>query len=697
MSYLSKYGSVLLCVAASSTMAVSTLSQVQAQTENATPLDRLIIGAGEEKLAIDTPQAVSVVTQEDMDQQQMTTMGDAFELMPGVTASGSERVLGETFNIRGIGAPEAAGDEGRIIVNVDGATKFYEQYRMGSMFSDPELYKQVEVLRGPASSTLYGAGALGGVISMTTKDASDFLDADEDFSIRLKAGYDSNNEGLLNSVIAAYKPMENLELLGAFNFRRANNYSVGSNFDHQEIDGGSVDGSKFSTISGLVKGTYRFGDNKEQSIKASYQQWRSDEDDQTYAQTTTSTGFGTIDRKVTDHTAILAYKNPASNNPLLDFDISLSYSSSLNDQSDARDSDGVIRTQPSTSLFQDSSYGYSTFEAKASNTFDFSGDNFENYLTVGVQTAYQMRETGTDNALGFHPEGTDVQTGLFAQNEFIWNEKLTLIPGIRVDFQKLEGDNLRESNQAQHTALSPKLAAHYKINDMFAVFGSYAHTERFPTLDEIYSSDFSTGVPNYSLDLKKETSDNYELGFSVANRGLIFGEDVLQTKVTGFYNKIDDYIERQRRAYPQYTNTGKVKIYGIEAEAAYNSDYLFATASYTAIRGKNDITDGYINTVAPDEGNFTIGGKLPEYGLKMGWKSRFIAEQERVTSSGRDATPAIDVHGLYASWASQESGLLEDINVHLSVDNLFDRRYREYLSNDPNKGRTVKVSVSKKF
>lgn len=696
MSYLTKYGSVLLCVAASSTMAVSTLSQVQAQTENATPLDRLIIGAGEEKIAIDTPQSVSVVTQEDMDQQQMTTLGDAFELMPGVTASGSERVLGETFNIRGIGAPEAAGDEGRIIVNVDGATKFYEQYRMGSMFSDPELYKQVEVLRGPASSTLYGAGALGGVISMTTKDASDFLDADEDFAIRLKTGYDSNNEGLLNSVIAAYKPMENLELLGAFNFRRANNYSVGSNFDHQEIDGGSVDGTKFSTISGLVKGTYRFGDNNEQSIKASYQQWRSDEDDQDYAQTTTSSAFGTIDRQVTDHTAILAYKNPASNNPLLDLDISLSYSSSLNSQSDAKDSNGVLRAQPSTSLFQDSNYGYSTFEGKVSNTFDFSADNFENYLTVGVQTAYQMRETGTDNALGFHPEGTDIQTGLFAQNEFIWNEKLTLIPGIRVDFQKLEGDNISGGKQVQHTALSPKLAAHYKINDMFAVFGSYAHSERFPTLDEIYSvGSFSpTGT---SLDLKKEKSDNYELGFSVANHGLIFGEDSLKTKVTGFYNKIDDYIESSS-AGSTYKNTGKVKIYGIEAEAAYNSEYLFATASYTAIRGKNDITDGYINTVAPDEGNFTIGGKLPEYGLKMGWKSRFIAEQERVvTSRGRDATPAIDVHGLYASWASQESGLLEDINVNLSVDNLFDRRYREYLSNDANKGRTVKVSVSKKF
>ncbi|MEO0914320.1 MAG: Plug domain-containing protein, partial [Pseudomonadota bacterium] len=120
-------------------------------------LDPVVVSAGQEKVASDTPQAVSVVNQEDLEREQPTTVGDALTDLPGIKAIGSDRVLGEGFNIRGFGS-DLAGGENRLILQVDGATKFYQQYRMGSLFTEPELYKRVEVLRGPASSTLYGSG-----------------------------------------------------------------------------------------------------------------------------------------------------------------------------------------------------------------------------------------------------------------------------------------------------------------------------------------------------------------------------------------------------------------------------------------------------------------------------------------------------------------------------------------------------------
>ena len=104
-------------------------------------MGRIVFGWGQPKVAIDTPQAVSVLDQQDLDREQPRTLGDLFANVPGVQAAGaSARALGEPFNSRGIGQAEQAGSQNRIIVTVDGAVKFFEQYRTGSFFGDPELY-----------------------------------------------------------------------------------------------------------------------------------------------------------------------------------------------------------------------------------------------------------------------------------------------------------------------------------------------------------------------------------------------------------------------------------------------------------------------------------------------------------------------------------------------------------------------------
>src|SRR5690606_60884 len=296
----------------------------------ATVLQQIVVGAGVEKVAIDTPQAVTVVDQEELDRQQASTISEALENVPGINLSGSDRVLGQSLNIRGIGGPETGGEEGRIIVNVDGVTKFFEQYRMGGFFTDPELFKRVEVLRGPASSTLYGSGALGGVVNFTTKDASDFLKEGQTVGLRLKSTYDSNPNGWLGSAILAYRPTDSFELLAAGNYRSADDYESGN--------GTVIAGSEIHAPSGLIKGTMRFGEAQEQTLRMSYMHWTTDEDDQYYNQTGIDGpmgGFGTVDRKITDRTAIIAYENPATDNPWLDLKISASFSDIENDQSDA--------------------------------------------------------------------------------------------------------------------------------------------------------------------------------------------------------------------------------------------------------------------------------------------------------------------------------------------------------------------------
>ncbi|RST88391.1 TonB-dependent hemoglobin/transferrin/lactoferrin family receptor [Aquibium carbonis] len=711
-------GSAALCAAAAVGIAhaqdtTDTQADAAAQKQGrVTTLQRLILGAGVEKVAIDTPQSVTVVEQEDIDELQPQTIGDVLRSVPGVNVTGSDRLLGQSFNIRGIGAPETTGDGGRIIINVDGVQKFYEQYRMGSFFSDPELYKRVEVLRGPASSTLYGSGALGGVINFETKDASDFIAEGETTAVRLKSSWSSNGNSWLFSPTFAQRFANGADLLISGNYRQADVYSDGA--------GNDVIGTNFEAWSGLIKSTFLVGE--EGKVSASYQRWNSDLDDQQLSQTSTAAFFGLVDRHVLDQTAIVSYENPFSDNDMLDVKVSASYSSTSNEQrnADLRSSCGL---STSFAIVCDSDYAYDTWQFNAQNTMRWSGANWENFLTVGSQTTYQSRvaeawlNNGTLLPVSFHPEGTDLKTGVFVQNEFIWNEKLTLIPGVRLDWHRLSpGDGLAYgspptpiTDDTTDTAISPKIAAHYRFNDTIAVFGSIAHTERFPTIDEIFSTSSSSSTFNPSLSLEKEKSNNYEAGFALSGYDMIQAGDAAQVKVTGFYNDVSNLIALRTGMASGYNNVegyrniANAEIYGFEIESAYDSDFVFANAAYSYVVGKDTDANAYLTTIAPHELAFTLGGKLPQHGLKIGWRARIVADPQDearrtdapIGTSTRYAQ-AFDIHDVFLSWKPDE-GQMKGWELNAGVDNVFDQDYKEFLNNDRAIGRTFKLSLAKQI
>jgi hemoglobin/transferrin/lactoferrin receptor protein len=687
MGLVKSRAAALMCGAA---LGVLAAQGVQAQSTNVnatniTVLERLVIGAGAPKVAIDTPQAVTVVNQDDIDAAQATTIGEIFDTVPGVTVIGSDRALGESFNIRGIGTAESSGDESRIIVTVDGAKKFYEQYRMGSFFSDPELYKQVEVLRGPASSTLYGSGALGGVINFTTKDASDFIEEGHTGAARVKTQYSSNGNGTLLSGVLAQQITDSFDVLAAGNWRRSDDFRL--------ANGDTLSGSEFDALSGLIKGTARFGENNEQVLRLSYQRWNSDAEDQDYSQTGTLAMFGLVDRKVVDQTAVLSYENADIDNPWVDLKATLSFSDTQVDQTGA---------SPIAASFGNAEYGYRTWQANIENTSEFSGENWENYLTYGVQFSRQNRiaegRTGT-GVIGTHPEGEDTRLGLFVQNEFVYDDRLTLIPGVRGDFVWQAPEVSHPAHrEVEDFALSPKLAALYEFNENFSVFGSIAHTQRLPSLDELYQY---ADVRTPSLQLDKETSNNYEAGFAVSGFELIQEGDQAAVKVTGFYSDIEGLIEANPRGVPgpYFSNIANASIYGVEVEGSYESGNVFGRLAYTAAFGENTDTGAQLTSIPAHKLVATLGARNDEFGLEYGVKGTFAASADTgvAPSVGSDrSTPGYITVDAFTAW-KPSFGALKGTEVRLSVDNIFDADYRDNQQPDRSIGRSFKVSVSKQF
>lgn len=671
------------------------------------PLGRLIFSAGQEKVAIDSPQAVSALEQEDFDQLQPNSPAELLKGIPGVQTTGaSSRPLGQAFNIRGIGTNDIASSEDRIKVSVDGAPKFFEAYRMGSFFGDLDLYKRVEVLRGPASATLYGSGAIGGAINFTTKEASDFLTEGQNNTLRLKGSATSNGNANALGLIWANR-IGNLELLTALNKDKGGVVQDGAGKD--------IRGSSYDSTSGLVKAKLGFGNDADQSLTFSASRTDTKLDDTEVLQIGGSDMmmniFGLQDVRSKDDSLSVTYNHGFAGNPLLDLTVQLAYSNTNVVKTDAKGVDGkpVTCTAGRLSILCDSEYGYETLSLKIENTSDLSSGAWSNFVTAGVQfsnqdrTATILNKSIANPSFDFHPEGKDQRIAAYVQGELTWNDRLTFIPGVRIEkSDRSAGPSVIGAKDVSDTATSLSLAMHYDFNDNFALFGSYAQTERLPTLDELYTtgSRTATGLHGASLDLKKEQAETFELGLAYQQSGLLAQDDSLQVKLTAFHNDIDDMIAAPTERGQSYNiNIDRAKIWGAELELAYDAERWFASAAWSHVKSKNVKTGKQLAETPAENIALTLGAKLPEQNIVMGWRAYYfdnISTGAAIGTGQKVAGKAYDSHDVFVSWKPQ-SGALAGLDVNFAVENLFDADYMNNLAQDKGVGRNAKLTIGKSF
>ena len=665
----------------------SLLTSAEAQEGPLTILGRVVLGlGGGEQVAIETPQAVTVLNQQDVDREAASTPGELLENIPGVQVVGTGNPLGQSFNIRGIGET-TSGDESKIIITVDGATKFYEQYRLGSFFSDPELYKRVEVLRGPASSTLYGSGALGGVIAFETKDPADFTQDGEDSGIRLRSGYQSNGGEILGSATYVTQFGNGAEAMMALNHRRTNEYVDGA--------GAEIVGSAFNSNSVLAKYKSQLGNGADLTFSLSI--WDSNLKDTEYS-AIDGADFGTVDRHTRDVSAAFRYQSDYGGLADGELDMKLAFSDTTVEQTDA---EGVVFGPPgapptgcpAVTLFCDSNYAYRTLSLDVKNTNNFELVGWDSYLTSGLQIASQTRIADSEfGGYTFHPEGKDFQAGAFFQLEAIRNDTLTLIPGVRIDHQRLSAGSEFSGADLSHTTVSPKIAAHYQVNDNFAVFGSIARTHRMPTLDEVYGLNQS-GTTIASVDLNPEIADTFELGFSASTQAMLTQSDGAQLKVTGFSSGIKDLIDNTGDAGEQTnSNDGSATIKGFEIEGAYESDRAFGRLAYSSVTG-NDQDGENLSSVPSDSITVTLGGRSSDGTLEYGWRGSFVS----AITVDTDEFSAYTVYDVFIDW-TPDQGFLESTTVSLSVKNVTDAVYQNSLGGGTNgQGQSINLTLTKSF
>jgi hemoglobin/transferrin/lactoferrin receptor protein len=570
------------------------------------------------------------------------------------------------------------------VVLQDGATQYYEQYRMGSFFSDPNLFCNVEVLRGPASATLYGSAAIGGVIRFETCDADDLLTEGQDGQLRLSLGGETNGEGGDASVRYATRLDENVDLFFNFNYRQADDYEDG--------DGTVIPGSAFEALSGVASLTYNFSGSR--SLRLIYERWESDLAETQYSQTG-QFRFGTIDRATTDQTVSAIFESAEA---FGDLEVTLAYA-----DTDVVQENASAAAFSGSVLFEDADYGYATLSLDARVTEEVTIGGIDTTLIYGATISRQDREAEADTStfIPFHPEGTATRMAVFAQGELDFGNGLTLVPGLRLEWARNEpgADNPGRTEDSQETteilAISPKIAFTYDVSDRLGVFGSIAQTQRAPTLDELYSYEVfgrSSFFAEAAVDLDPETARTVELGFTYSTTGILTPDDAFDARVTTHYSFIEDLIQLAGApGSTAYVNVDEAEIYGIEIEAAYVSEAWYGNLAISAIEGRNLTEDEVWSQLPQDSLNLTVGRRDAASGVGFGWTMNAFADLDH---GDGERFPGYATHDLFASYAPPE-GPLEGFEFRFGVDNVFDRTYRNALDQENGRGRTARLTLAR--
>lgn len=629
-------------------------------------------------VATESATAETTLDQEELDARQASTLAELMGTVPGVTLSNAATPQGSSINIRGLGADAGTyGSNTKVNVVIDGVAKGQEEiYRQGSLLTfEPDLFKQVKVIRGPGEGFRFSSGAIGGTVEAVTKDAADFLVDGDKFALRQRLAYESNGDGFLSSTILAWAPDDRLDVLGFYGYREAADYEDGTGTTQADTG--------YEMPSSLLKVKYRVTDDF--SLTASYSQNQIALRDVSY-DFIGSTFPARVDADVTDVTAYVAAEyNPAS--PLINVTAKLVYSDEL--------IENVSATTSSTLYNADNRTRLTAFTVE--NTAEFTTGIASHTLLAGIEVGRRERSSVSDTGLNAEstPGGIDEYVAAYLTDE-IEIGRLTLTPQLRWESQTITSKgntNVADGTEYSASDWAGALSARYAFTDQFAAFGTIAYNTALPIIDRIPESVRT----DPSFIHMTEKAMTYELGFSYDASDIFVGEDRLAAKLTGFKTAI-----RNNTTYVNYNSADadRINIEGAELELSYAHPQFYVDVNASHMRATWG--DGsWFNNAPADSVQVTLGKRFFDDQLDLSVEMRHDWSTDRnvqhaMLGGGSTTSDAFTTWSFNAAY-EPDSGPLEGVQLRGGIENIFDTDYTPYLSSRPAPGRTFKVSVVKVF
>lgn len=676
-------------------------------------LEEMVVTAeGKHPMDVILPQARTLLAEKSILRQNTLTVPDALEGEVGVTI--------QKTNLGG-GSPIVRGRTGKeVLLLLDGQRFNNSTFRENNQYLntiDLNAVDQIELVRGPASVT-YGSDAMGGSLNVITRRRE--LTGERGLGGRLFQKFESADKGV-STHVALEGEWKDFGFTGGFTYKRFDDLRAGSHGD----PAGAVDQHGRQVPTGF----------RERALSFSLIRRLNETDTidllllHTHQEDVPRSDRLIPNRKQPDPPDLLweydpqilrwyelryCHKNPGETLE------SLTLTASLNNPSEGRQR--IKASKPGILLLEDDEVTAPGLSARV-GILPCTG----HFLTAGIEGFFEVvdsdaetvdLETGrvTREKYGRHPDGATFQHyGAYLQDEWRLAEGLRWINGLRfsavhvnLDFEGLQVGSLPPFGKLSETyddlTFSTSLVA--DIGESATLYGTLSRGFRAPNLHDLATfGDFAAGnrIPN--LDLEPETVLNLEIGadhrtpslHAGAAGAVAFYRDIFDTRFAFTFEGEDFFqIENASKAVI-YSVEGWIKALLIQPAGPFPEHVVYAQGFWNV--GRN-VSDGEpLSKVPPPE--ITVGYRLEE--AKDSWFAEVFLrsgfKQHRLSSADK-ADPRIPEGGTPAWWTFNLRGGAEigkNLRLTLSLENLFDQRYRIHGSGIDAPGFNAILSLDWRF
>ncbi|PZO66806.1 MAG: TonB-dependent receptor [Paracoccus denitrificans] len=644
-------------------------------------LDTVVItAAGFEQLLKDAPASVTVVTADELEKGNATSLTDMLKDVQGVTATGNPNE--QDIQIRGMPGQYT-------LILVDGKRQNTRDSRTNgsggyeqSLIPPVSAIERIEVVRGPMSS-LYGSDAMGGVINIITKKVADVWSGEATASTTLQEDDDFGNSRQLSFYSSGPLVADKLGL---------------------QLWGRVLRQDRAGTEDGLNS-----ADEKDLTARLT---WTPDD-----AQTIRFEGGSTrIER---EPYAQESYSKNNRDHLSLSHDgqwawgtTEVSLQREWAERTNFTDAEGENPRSPEIRN--------TVLDAKATLQ---AGANNEHKISIGGQYLNaQLTDQNPGYRTGLDEKFSVDQWSLFIEDEWQLRDDFALTTGLRYnDHENYKGN------------FTPRLYGVWSATDAWTVKGGVSTGFRAPDIRSITPNyAYTTGGGRCSVtntcgviladpDLKAEKSTSIELSAMYDQGPLQFSATAFQTK---FKDKIENYRTDQLWDGPQYIgsdgqphryfvwynrNVSSARIRGVELTASYDvNDDLRVRGNYTYTKSEQETGDykGFPLSRTPKHmASLRADWTTPVEGLDLWGAANYhgteINAGMRVGPNGRPIT----INGVegrkYDAYTTVDLGLNYELNenavLNFAVYNAFDKRVEVEDANTVLEGRRLWLGLTGKF